>query len=418
MADKFAKKFGTEAHPLKIGKSFDKKNDTAYHSIRYDFKPGSIDEERKGSLEVEENNSVSVRLPHTDGQGATNYKGSAKPANTKDCVLIIDWETGELRLERVSNQILLKKTRAERTPSVYSDFMNNDVNLKDCVVPPPSSEYSKKELENHEVKKEHDNHPKIKEHQMKKEPDKHQNNVQQQMSKSDVLKKVLSPPAVKQETETIPVPLNDSLGLGLGLSDSSDDSDSDSDSSSGSQSDSSAPSSTFSRKGQLPTARPQKLHKSHMKKKSVELKVKASPQGGTSMPSLGDVSSMPSLGDVSSMPSLGDVSSMPSIGDVSSMPSIGDVSSMPSLEDVSSKPSLGNVSSMPSLGDVASMPSLGFGESSSSEQKTRKPPLPPVTSSSSVASKAAASADSSMPSIANRSADLGDDLELSDSDSE
>ena len=54
---------------------------------------------------VEENNSVSVRLPHTDGQGATNYKGSAKPANTKDCVLIIDWETGELRLERVSNQV-------------------------------------------------------------------------------------------------------------------------------------------------------------------------------------------------------------------------------------------------------------------------------------------------------------------------
>jgi len=408
MADKFAKKFGTEAHPLKIGKSFEKKNDTAYHSIRYDFKPGSIDEERKGSLEVEENNSVSVRLPHTDGQGATNYKGSAKPANTKDCVLIIDWETGELRLERVSNQILLKKTRAERTPSVYSDFMNNDVNLKDCVVP-PSSEYSKKELDNHDVKKEHDNHPKIKEHQLKKEPDKHQHNVQQQTRKSDVLKRVLSPPVVKQELETIPVPLNDSLSLGLGLSDSSDDSDSDSDSSSGSQSDSSAPSSsTFSRKGQLPTARPQKLHKSHMKKKPVELKAKASTQGAASMPSLG-ASAMPSLGDVSSMPSLGDVSSMPSLGDVSSMPSLGNVSSMPSL---------GDVSSMPSLEDVASMPSLGFGESSSSEQNTRKPPIPPDTSSSSVASKASASADSSMPSIANRSADLGDDLELSDSDSE
>jgi len=399
MADKFVKKFGTEAHPLKIGKSFEKKNDTAYHSIRYDFKPGSIDEERKGSLEVEENNSVSVRLPHTDGQGATNYKGSAKPANTKDCVLIIDWETGELRLERVSNQILLKKTRAERNPSVYSDIMNNDVSIKDCVVP-SSSENCKKELENHQVKKEHDNHPKIKEHQLKKEPDKHQN-VQQPMRKSDVLKKVLPPPpVVKQETATISVPMNDSLGLGLGLSDSSDDSDSDSDSSSGSQSDSSAPSSAFSRKGQLPTARPQKLHKIHTKKESTELKAKISPQGATSMPSLGNVSSMPSLGNVSSMPSLGDVSSMPSLGDVSSMPSLGDVSSMPSL------------------GDVSSMPSFGFGESSSSEQRARVSPLPPATSSSSVASKAAASVDSSMPSIANRSADLGDDLELSDSDSE
>jgi len=401
MADKFVKKFGTEAHPLKIGKSFEKKNDTAYHSIRYDFKPGSIDEERKGSLEVEENNSVSVRLPHTDGQGATNYKGSAKPANTKDCVLIIDWETGELRLERVSNQILLKKTRAERNPSVYSDIMNNDVSIKDCVVP-SSSENCKKELENHQVKKEHDNHPKIKEHQLKKEPDKHQN-VQQPMRKSDVLKKVLPPPpVVKQETATISVPMNDSLGLGLGLSDSSDDSDSDSDSSSGSQSDSSAPSSAFSRKGQLPTARPQKLHKIHTKKESTELKAKISPQGATSMPSLGNASSMPSLGNVSSMPSLGDVSSMPSLGDVSSMPNLGDVSSMPSL------------------GDVSSMPSFGFvdSSSSSSEQRTRVSPLPPATSSSSVASKAAASVDSSMPSIANRSADLGDDLELSDSDSE
>jgi len=396
MAEKFTKKFGTEAHPLKIGKSFEKKNDTAYHSIRYDFKPGSIDEERKGSLEVEENNSVSVRLPHTDGQGATNYKGSAKPANTKDCVLIIDWETGELRLERVSNQILLKKTRAERNPSVYSDIMNNDVSIKDCVVP-SSSDYFKKELEIPEVKKEHDNHPKIREHQLKKEPDKH-HNVKQPVRKNDVLKKVLSPPAVKQEAATISVPLNDSLGLGLGLSDSSDDSDSDSDSSSGSQSDSSAPSSAFSRKGQLPTARPQKLHKIHSKKEPTELKVKTSPQGATSMPSLG-TSSMPSLGDVTSMPSLGTVSSMPSLGEVSSMSSHGDISSMPNL------------------GAVSSMPSFGFGESSSSEQKTRISPIPPpATSSSSAASKA--SVDSSMPSIANRSADLGDDLELSDSDSE
>merc|ERR1712029_1288539 len=41
-------------------------------------------------------------------------KGSAKPASTKECILIIDHETGELTLERLSNQILLKKTRAEK----------------------------------------------------------------------------------------------------------------------------------------------------------------------------------------------------------------------------------------------------------------------------------------------------------------
>ena len=58
-----------------------------------------------GKLEVQENNAVSVSLPHNNGVDATNYKGQAKPSTTKDCVLIIDHETGELTLERLSNQV-------------------------------------------------------------------------------------------------------------------------------------------------------------------------------------------------------------------------------------------------------------------------------------------------------------------------
>ena len=58
-----------------------------------------------GKLEVQENSGVSVSLPHNDGVNATNYKGQAKPASTKDCILIIDHETGELTLERLSNQV-------------------------------------------------------------------------------------------------------------------------------------------------------------------------------------------------------------------------------------------------------------------------------------------------------------------------
>ena len=53
MAEKFANQFGPGAHQLKIGKSFEKKGgNSVYHSIRYDFKPVSVDEERKGTLEV------------------------------------------------------------------------------------------------------------------------------------------------------------------------------------------------------------------------------------------------------------------------------------------------------------------------------------------------------------------------------
>lgn len=115
MADKLTSEFGTKVHKLKIGKSFEKKNGgSLFHTVRYDFKPVSVDEERRGVLEVKENNSVGISLPHVDGSGQTNYKGNIKSANTKDCVLIIDHETGELTLERLSNQILVKKTRPER----------------------------------------------------------------------------------------------------------------------------------------------------------------------------------------------------------------------------------------------------------------------------------------------------------------
>jgi len=195
MAEKFANKFGPGAHQLKIGKSFEKKGgNSVYHSIRYDFKPVSVDEDRMGKLEVQENKSVSVTLPHIDGHGATNYKGNAKPANTKDCILIIDHETGELTLERISNQIMLKKTRPEKVdkPNVYMDkghSLNNSPNeAKDSIngLVMPSNPYqvksepgknSRKDAENpYEVKKEPENPYEVKKepvnpYLVKKEPD-------------------------------------------------------------------------------------------------------------------------------------------------------------------------------------------------------------------------------------------------------
>lgn len=40
--------------------------------------------------------------------------GHVKPSNRKDCILIIDQETGEVTLERLSGHIMVKKTRKER----------------------------------------------------------------------------------------------------------------------------------------------------------------------------------------------------------------------------------------------------------------------------------------------------------------
>merc|ERR1719509_279810 len=75
-----------------------------------------------GLLEVQEARSVSVGLPHLDGSGQTNYKGNAKPANNKECILIIDHETGELTLERLDSQIMLKKTRPEKTDKSLNSY--------------------------------------------------------------------------------------------------------------------------------------------------------------------------------------------------------------------------------------------------------------------------------------------------------
>ncbi|XP_023349558.1 ELL-associated factor 2 [Eurytemora carolleeae] len=74
MTDKLASYLGPEPRKLTVGKSFEKKSGSRYHGLRYDFKPVSIDEDKDGVLEVKENSSVAVSLPHIDGSGQTNYK--------------------------------------------------------------------------------------------------------------------------------------------------------------------------------------------------------------------------------------------------------------------------------------------------------------------------------------------------------
>lgn len=141
MAEKLCRQFGAGPHTLKIGKSFENnKGGSKYHSIRYDFKPNSIDEERMGSLEVKERQGVSVQLPHSDGVGQTLYKGNAETAPTKDCVLIIDHETGELTLERISNKIMVKKTRQEKLEKAGAG--GHEVNPYEVKVPEAAKPYN------------------------------------------------------------------------------------------------------------------------------------------------------------------------------------------------------------------------------------------------------------------------------------
>lgn len=97
---------------LKLGKSFDNDGEVAYHSIRYDFKPASIDVSKDATLEIDEGNSVTVTVPHVEGalNSHTVFRGNKKPSQ-KECVLIINHDANEVVLEKLSSFMQVKSTR-------------------------------------------------------------------------------------------------------------------------------------------------------------------------------------------------------------------------------------------------------------------------------------------------------------------
>ncbi|KAJ8928904.1 hypothetical protein NQ314_018475 [Rhamnusium bicolor] len=112
MAEKLG--LGNEVRELKIGQSFTNPKSTAFHTVKYDFKPASVDTNKKATVDVGSNHQVTVTVPHLDGAGVpqTVFKGSQRPYQ-KECVLIIDRVTGEITLEKLSCNIQVKKTRSE-----------------------------------------------------------------------------------------------------------------------------------------------------------------------------------------------------------------------------------------------------------------------------------------------------------------
>ncbi|RWS13080.1 ELL-associated factor 1-like protein [Dinothrombium tinctorium] len=118
---------GNEMRQLKLGKSFRQKpaanssnnldyNGEAFHTIRYDFKPASVDSTKMATLEFGDNNKATVTMPNVEGSGLahTIFTGSRKP-HYRECVIIVDKQTGEITMERLNYNINVKQTRAEGT---------------------------------------------------------------------------------------------------------------------------------------------------------------------------------------------------------------------------------------------------------------------------------------------------------------
>ncbi|CAB1347068.1 unnamed protein product, partial [Coregonus sp. 'balchen'] len=113
--------FDNQEHVLKLGETFEKQPKGAYHTVRYDFKPASIDTACEGELEVGKGEQVTITLPNLEGSTApvTVFKGSKRPY-MKECILIVNHDTGEYRLEKLNSNIAVKKTRAEGSSKIQS----------------------------------------------------------------------------------------------------------------------------------------------------------------------------------------------------------------------------------------------------------------------------------------------------------
>ncbi|KPP61917.1 ELL-associated factor 2-like [Scleropages formosus] len=113
--------FDTQEHILKLGETFERQPKSAFHTVRYDFKPASIDTACEGELQVGKGEQVTITLPNLEGSTApvTVFKGSKRPY-MKECILIVNHDTGEYRLEKLNSNIAVKKTRAEGSSKIQS----------------------------------------------------------------------------------------------------------------------------------------------------------------------------------------------------------------------------------------------------------------------------------------------------------
>ncbi|XP_068716247.1 ELL-associated factor 1-like isoform X1 [Montipora capricornis] len=103
-------------YELRLGNSFHSRGGpkTAFHTIRYDFKPASVDTTRPAELVVGEKNEVTVTVPHVQDNSNTIYRGS-KRSCTKEFILVVDKDKKTFTLERIESTIpQLKKVRSSR----------------------------------------------------------------------------------------------------------------------------------------------------------------------------------------------------------------------------------------------------------------------------------------------------------------
>ncbi|KAJ4973509.1 hypothetical protein NE237_006683 [Protea cynaroides] len=98
---------------LTLGSSFKDLSPTKFCTLRYEFKPASIDKNQPGSLHKTKDNRVTVEFHNNQhGKPKVTFEGSSEDYKDNDGVLLFDGET--FRLERLHRAV--KRLRHVRLP--------------------------------------------------------------------------------------------------------------------------------------------------------------------------------------------------------------------------------------------------------------------------------------------------------------
>ncbi|OWM86254.1 ELL-associated factor 1 [Punica granatum] len=98
---------------LTLGSSFSHQSSSKYCTLRYEFKPASIDKTKPGKLQKNTENRVSVEFQNNQpGKPKVAFEGSSEDYKDNDAVLFFDGET--FRLERLHRAV--KQLRHVRQP--------------------------------------------------------------------------------------------------------------------------------------------------------------------------------------------------------------------------------------------------------------------------------------------------------------
>ncbi|KAK9085842.1 hypothetical protein Sjap_026253 [Stephania japonica] len=100
-------------YDMTLGSSFKDHSSTKFCTLRYEFKPASIDKNQRGSLHKNKENRVTVEFPNNQpGKPKVSFEGSSEDYKDNDAVLFFDGET--FRLERLHRAV--KRLRHVRLP--------------------------------------------------------------------------------------------------------------------------------------------------------------------------------------------------------------------------------------------------------------------------------------------------------------